>query len=99
MTDLWRKCGGYGGYLADNPLANLTANWLGLATCTTKRTMNKNLSNQIQLFKPVFKRREDVFSVRWEKENKSGYMPAYFYDPYKQPTIKSRDFCEGENYE
>jgi hypothetical protein len=37
---------------------------------------------QIQLFKSVFKGREDVFAVRWEKGSKSGYMPAYFYDPY-----------------
>lgn len=44
--------------------------------------MNENLSNQIQIFKSVFKGREDVFAVRWEKESKSGYMPAYFYDPY-----------------
>jgi hypothetical protein len=44
--------------------------------------MNELLSNQIQLFKSVFKGREDVFAVRWEKEKKSGYMPAYFYDPY-----------------
>jgi superfamily II DNA or RNA helicase len=46
------------------------------------KNMNENLSNQIQIFKSVFKGREDVFAVRWEKENKSGYMPAYFYDPY-----------------
>ncbi len=44
--------------------------------------MDENSPNQIQLFKSVFKGREDVFAVRWEKENKSGYMPAYFYDPY-----------------
>ena len=44
--------------------------------------MNESLSNQIQIFKSAFKGREDVFAVRWEKENKSGYMPAYFYDPY-----------------
>lgn len=44
--------------------------------------MNELLSNQIQLFKSVFKGREDVFAVRWEKEKKSGYMPAYIYDPY-----------------
>jgi hypothetical protein len=31
----------------------------------------------------VFAGREDVFAVRWEKGNKSGYMPAYFYDPYR----------------
>ena len=39
--------------------------------------------NNIQLFKSVFSGREDVFAVRWEKGNKSGYMPAYFYDPYR----------------
>ena len=44
--------------------------------------MNERLSNQIQIFKSVFKGREDVFAVRWEKESKSGYMPTYFYDPY-----------------
>jgi superfamily II DNA or RNA helicase len=44
--------------------------------------MNESLSNQIQLFKSVFKGREDVFAVRWENGNKSGYMPAYHYDLY-----------------
>lgn len=44
--------------------------------------MNETLSNQIQIFKSVFKGREDVFAIRWEKANKSGYMPAYYYDPY-----------------
>ncbi|WP_281225513.1 DEAD/DEAH box helicase [Flavobacterium aquiphilum] len=37
----------------------------------------------IQLFKSVFRGREDVFAVRWEKGGKKGYMPAYFYDPYR----------------
>lgn len=40
--------------------------------------MNEN----IQLFKSLFKCREDVFAIRWEKGNKSGYMPAYYFDPY-----------------
>lgn len=40
------------------------------------------LQEQIAIFRSLFKGREDVFAVRWEKENKSGYMPAYFYDPY-----------------
>jgi hypothetical protein len=39
--------------------------------------------NNIQLFKSVFTGREDVFAVRWEKGSKNGYMPAYFYDPYR----------------
>jgi len=40
-------------------------------------------SSQIQTFRSLFKGREDVFAVRWEKGNKSGYMPAYFYEPYR----------------
>src|SRR5690606_6152167 len=36
----------------------------------------------IDVFRALFKGREDVFAVRWEKGNKSGYMPAYSYDPY-----------------
>jgi len=36
----------------------------------------------IKLIRNLFKGREDVFAVRWEKGNKSGYMPAYSYDPY-----------------
>jgi hypothetical protein len=47
--------------------------------------MNESFSNHIQLFKSVFKGREDVFAIRWEKGNKSGYMPAYHYDPYMYP--------------
>ena len=36
----------------------------------------------IDLFRSLFKGREDVFAIRWDKGNKSGYMPAYHYDPY-----------------
>ena len=39
--------------------------------------------NNIQLFKSLFTGREDLFAIRWKKGNKSGYMPAYFYDPYR----------------
>ncbi len=45
--------------------------------------MSDNSSNQISLFRSFFKSREDVFAIRWEKGAKSGYMPAYFYDPYR----------------
>ena len=38
---------------------------------------------QIHTFQSLFRGREDVFATRWEKENKSGYMPAYFFDPYR----------------
>ena len=39
--------------------------------------------SQIELFKALFKGREDVFAQRWEKDGKRGYMPAYRYDPYQ----------------
>jgi superfamily II DNA or RNA helicase len=42
----------------------------------------QNLTSQIKLIKDLFKGREEVFATRWEKGNKSGYMPAYHYDPY-----------------
>jgi superfamily II DNA or RNA helicase len=42
----------------------------------------KNTSDNIHIFQSLFKGREDVFAVRWEKGIKSGYMPAYQYDPY-----------------
>ena len=36
----------------------------------------------ISLFRSLFRARTDVFVIRWEKNNKSGYAPAYQYDPY-----------------
>jgi hypothetical protein len=45
---------------------------------------------ELTLFRSLFKGREDVFAVRWEKENKSGYMPACFYDPYRLRTHKMK---------
>lgn len=42
-----------------------------------------NAPDNINIFRSLFKGREDVFAVRWEKGNKSGYMPAVFYDPYR----------------
>lgn len=37
----------------------------------------------LPIFKSLFKGREDAFAIRWEKGGKSGYMPAYHYDPYR----------------
>lgn len=34
----------------------------------------------IELYKSLFRGREDVYAVRWEKEGRSGYMPAYKVD-------------------
>jgi superfamily II DNA or RNA helicase len=39
------------------------------------------ISNEnIGVFQSLFKGREDVFAIRWEKDGKSGYMPAYDFD-------------------
>jgi superfamily II DNA or RNA helicase len=58
---------------------------------------NNYSSNEINLFTSLFKGRSDVFAIRWEKEPKSGYMPAYFYDPfrYRMHKMKGGTF---ENY-
>ena len=45
---------------------------------------------QITLFKSLFHCREDVFAFRWEKEKKSGYMPAYSFDPYRYRVHKMK---------
>jgi superfamily II DNA or RNA helicase len=37
-------------------------------------------SDQLQLYKSLFKAREDVFAKRREANGKSGYMPAYNFD-------------------
>ena len=53
--------------------------------------MNSNpQQSEIALFRSLFKGREDVFALRWEKENKSGYMPAYFYDHYRYRAHKMK---------
>ena len=45
--------------------------------------MSKNVfHNNINIFRSLFKGREVVFAVRWEKGNRSGYMPLYQYDPH-----------------
>ena len=37
-------------------------------------------NNNITHFKSLFQGRQDVYAVRWEKDGKSGYMPAYKVD-------------------
>jgi hypothetical protein len=39
--------------------------------------MYQSSGRDIHLFSSLFKGREDVFAIRWEKGAKSGYMPAY----------------------
>lgn len=53
--------------------------------------------DQIKLYKSLFKGREDVFAIRFEKGGKSGYMPACSFDPYhfKMHQMKGGNF---QNY-
>jgi len=38
---------------------------------------------KLEIYKSLFKGREDVFARRWEKGKKAGYMPAYDYNQSK----------------
>ena len=51
---------------------------------------NNGNTDLLNLFRSLFKGREDVFALRWEKGNKSGYTPAYSYDPYMYRLHKQR---------
>jgi len=44
--------------------------------------MNDPNQEYISFLRSLFKGREDVFAIRWEKNGKSGYMPSYTYDPF-----------------
>src|SRR5690606_28409002 len=51
-------------------------------------------TDQLNLYKSLFKGREDVFAVRWEKNGKGNYMPAFSFDPhlYKLDLTKRATF-------
>lgn len=38
---------------------------------------------QLNFYKSLFRGREDVFAVRWEKNGKGLYMPAFSFDPHR----------------
>lgn len=46
------------------------------------------MTANINLYRTLFKGREDVYAIHWSKGTKSGYMPAKFYDPYFNRTYK-----------
>jgi hypothetical protein len=45
---------------------------------------------KISLFSSLFKGRQDVFALYWENGGKSGYMPAYHFDPYRYKVHKMK---------
>lgn len=55
--------------------------------------------NLIELFRSVFRGREDVYAFRWEKEGESGYMPAYDldWDEYKRHKARGGSFRDFQN--
>jgi superfamily II DNA or RNA helicase len=46
--------------------------------------------DKISLYSSLFKGREDVFALYWEKNGKSGYMPAIHFDPYRYKVHKMK---------
>jgi superfamily II DNA or RNA helicase len=40
------------------------------------------VNEKLNIFKSLFKGREDIYATRWEKGTKNGYSPAYTFDPY-----------------
>ncbi|WP_228085129.1 DEAD/DEAH box helicase [Mucilaginibacter sp. JRF] len=41
------------------------------------------IDTQLNLYRSIFKGRADVFALRWEKNGKGSYMPAYNFDPHR----------------
>jgi len=56
----------------------------------TEIALESQNEEPIRLFKSLFIGRDDVFAIRWERParsagwgSKNGYMPTYFYVPYR----------------
>lgn len=60
--------------------------------------MNKT---NLMLFKSLFRGRDDVYAVRWEKDGKGDYMPAYKIDwtDYNQHKTKGGTFANYDKKE
>ena len=56
-------------------------------------------TEQLKTYKCLFKGRDDVFAVRWEKDGKAGYMPVYDvdWDAYKIHKAKGGTFQNFPN--
>lgn len=55
----------------------------------------------IELFKSLFRGRNDLYAVRWEKDDRSGYMPAYKVDwtDYQKHKAQGGSFKDFKNKE
>jgi len=59
-----------------------------------------SITNQdIELYKSLFRGREDIYAVRWERDGKSGYMPAYEVDwsNYEKHKLQGGTFSNYKN--
>ncbi|MEJ7736981.1 MAG: hypothetical protein WKF97_06105 [Chitinophagaceae bacterium] len=59
------------------------------------------MASNLEIFNSLFKGRSDVFATRWERNGKSGYMPAYIldWDQYKLHKAKGgtlKDFTNKQ---
>ena len=45
--------------------------------------MDQSYLANLSIFKSLFRGRDEIFAIRWEKGGKSNYFPAYDYDPYQ----------------
>lgn len=56
---------------------------------------------KVNLFKSLFRGREDIYAVRWEKDGRSGYMPAYKIDwsDYNQHKARGGSFGDYDKKE
>ncbi|PKQ66475.1 hypothetical protein BZG01_10625 [Labilibaculum manganireducens] len=55
----------------------------------------------IELYKSLFRGRTDIYAVRWEKDARSGYMPAYKVDwtDYNKHKVQGGTFKDYKNKE
>ncbi len=61
----------------------------------------KETAINIELYKSLFKGRADIYAVRWSKDGRSGYMPAYKVDwtDYNKHKAQGGTFKDYENKE
>jgi hypothetical protein len=59
------------------------------------------MEQNLKIFKSLFKGREDVFAIRWEKNGKSSYIPAYTlnWDEFKLHKAKGGTLKDFQNKE
>ncbi len=59
------------------------------------------VKKDIERYKTLFRGRTDIYAVRWEKNGRSGYMPAYKvdWDDYNRHKAQGGTFKDYKNKE